>query len=130
MVGDDRAARLLNSSENLFDDREIHGRTHRVIAGRVLPDHRHFGVLQENLVGGSGVYNEVTLGSNVIDDPVLLLLPIDTDDEAEIEIGSSCGRDDVVGARARLPGGDAVDVQARQVQKIEKMSAAAIDMTE
>jgi hypothetical protein len=32
--------------------------------------------------------------------------------------------------RAGLPGGDTVDVQAGQVQKIEEMRAAAIDVAE
>jgi hypothetical protein len=87
----------LDGGDDFLCDGEIHGRADGVVAGLVADDHGDAGMRGEDLLRGFGVDDEVAAGADVVDDALLLVAPVDADDEAQVEVGGGGGRDDVGG---------------------------------
>ena len=81
-------------------------------------------------MGGLGGSDEVALRTDVVDDSLLLNLPVDGDDQAQVETDGGGGWDGVGGGCSGVAGGDAVDVQGWLVDELAELSAVAVSVAE
>jgi len=68
-------------------------------------------MLQQDLLRGFVVRDEVAMGTNIVDDTLLLLSPVDAHHQTQIQIGGRGGRNDIGGSGSGLARGESVDVQ-------------------
>lgn len=120
----------LDRGDDFLGDGQIHGRADGVVAGGVAHDEGHARMGGEDLLGGFGIDDEVALGADVVDDVLLLALPVVADHEAQVDIGCRGGRDDVGGVGAGGSCGEAVDVERRLVEDLEEMAGRILGVAE
>src|SRR6202034_241230 len=94
---DDRLVGAFDGGDDFLGDGQIHRSADGVVTGQVAHEHGDTGVRGEDFLRGFVIHDEVAAGANVVDDALLLVVPVDADDEAEVKVGGGGGRDDVGG---------------------------------
>ena len=91
----------LDGGNDFLCDGQIHGRADGAVASGVADDHGYAWMLGKDLLRRFLIDNKIATGTDVVDDVLLLVMPVDADDEAEIDVGRGGGRDDVGGVGSR-----------------------------
>jgi len=124
------AACALNGRDDFLCDGQVHGCTNRVVTDGVALHVRYLRMCEKHRLVWGRVGDEVALRGDVVRYPLLLRLPVEAFDQAQVDFDGGGGRNDVIrfgsGARRR----EAVDVQRRLVQQCQQRLAPAVGVTQ
>src|SRR5579872_4052130 len=73
----DGASRTFDGADHLLRDRQVHRSAGGIVTRRVTHDFCDLGMRGQNLTRGLAVHHKISTGADVVDDALLLLLPVD-----------------------------------------------------